>query len=144
MRVRLVLLAVCSVCALVVASGASAKQFKPGDLRMCSHHQCVAIMNQAVLDQLSAFYYTGAFSPPQTRSPHLGARTFQLRFADGYVTGVVAGARLNRFLSFGVNLGRFAPRRWYLFPKGVGLELRTLAASLRPLRLTRRLLAQSG
>jgi len=60
----------------------------------------------------------------------------QLRFRNGYVTGIVAGAQLDRFLSYGVNLGQFAKGRWYRFPALAAAELRRLASSLRPMRLT--------
>lgn len=143
MSKRLVALILCASAALLVASGATAKEFRPGDLRICSHRHCVAIRNKAVLKQLGAFYYFGKSSPPETRAPRLGARAFELRFTNGYVTGVVAAAKLDRFLSFGVNLGRFAPGQWYRFPRAVARELRTLAAPLEPLRVTRRLLARS-
>jgi hypothetical protein len=92
--------------------------------------------------RLGAFYYTGSSSPPETGTPRLGARAFELRFDNGYVTGVVAAAKLDRFLSFGVNLERFAAQG-YRLSKGVVQEPRRLAAPLEPLRVTRRLLARS-
>lgn len=143
MPVRLVALALGAAFALAVAAGASAKEFKPGDLRICSRRECVAIRDPRVLTRLGVFYYAGNSSPPEAPTPRLGARAFELRFSDGYVTGVVATAELNRFLSFGVVLGRFAPRQWYRFPKQVARELRRLAAPLEPLRVTRRMLAES-
>ena len=143
MRVKLVVGALGAVALLVVAPGASAKEFRPGDLRVCSRLRCVAIVSRPVLQQLGAFYYTGRSSPPEARAPRLGARAFELRFSDGYVTGVVAASELDRFLSFGVNLGRFAPGQWYRFPKAVARDVRMLAAPLEPLRLTRRMLARS-
>jgi hypothetical protein len=68
---------------------------------------------------------------------------FELRFRNGYVTGIVAATRLDRFLSYGVYLGRFTPGRWYRFPDKVARELRRLAAPLAPLRVTRSALAKS-
>jgi len=141
-RTKLVVLSLGVVSVLVVASDAAAKEFRPGSLRICSHHRCVAIRNPSVLDPLSAFFYTGP-RPAKVRAPHFGARAFQLRFENGYVTGVVATARLDRFLSYGVDLGRFAARQWYRLPTQVAQELRTLAARLKPLRVTSRLLARS-
>jgi hypothetical protein len=140
---RLVVLILGAAAALVVASGATAKEFRPGDLSICSHHRCVPITDQLVLNQLGAFYYTGETPPAKIRAPLLGAHAFQLRFSDGYVTGVVGGAKLNRFLSFGVNLGRFASGQWYRFPAAVAQELRSLAAPLEPLRVSRWMLARS-
>jgi len=141
--VKLVVLILGVVSALVVASGATAKEFRPGSLRICTHQRCVPIKNPRVLELLGAFFYTGRRSPAKIRSPQLGAPAFQIQFENGYVTGVVAGARLDRFLSYGVDLGRFAPRQWYLFPKRVAQEMKTLSAPLNPLRLTRRMVARS-
>jgi hypothetical protein len=129
---------------LVAASAAAAKEFRPGDLRICNRARCVAIRNRPVLTLLGAFYYTGRKAPPSAGAAHLGARAFELRFRNGYVTGIVATARLDRFLSYGVNLGRFAAGRWYRLPDRVARALRRLAAPLRPLRVTRRALARSG
>jgi hypothetical protein len=132
-----------AVAALVVTSTATAKEFRPGDLRICSHRHCVAITNRPVLKLLGAFYYSGQKSPPSVRAPHLGAPAFELRFRNGYVTGIVATPRLDRFLSYGVYLGRFARGTWYRFPASVAQELRRLAAPLSPLYVTRRALARS-
>jgi hypothetical protein len=68
---------------------------------------------------------------------------YELRFRNGYVTGIVATARLDRFLSYGVFLGRFARDRWYAVPHNMSSEFRRLTVGLRPLRLTRAALAKS-
>jgi hypothetical protein len=73
----------------------------------------------------------------------MGARAFELRFPNGYATGIVAGAKLDRFLSYGVNLGRFRRGVWYRIPRVLSAELRRLAAPLRPLRVSRATLAKS-
>jgi hypothetical protein len=124
---------------LVLSQAASArtlKQFGPGDVRACGVHRCIAIQSQPVLDSLATFYY-GRPAPtrtvrPKTRSPYL-----RLVYKDGYVTGVAAGSRFTRFLSFGVNLGQFAARKWYRVPAPVAAELRLLAQRLSPGRLPR-------
>jgi hypothetical protein len=67
----------------------------------------------------------------------------QLRFTNGYVTGVVAGRRLDRFLSYGVNLDRFFGGTWYRVPRAAAAALRRLAAGLPPLRLTPAAFARS-
>lgn len=133
----------CTAAALVAVPAATAKDFRPGDLRICGKERCVAITNRPVLSLLGTFYYAGRKSPPPARAPHLGARAFELRFRNGYATGIVATAELDRFLSYGVNLGRFASGRWYRLPDRVARELRRLAAPLEPLRVTRRALARS-
>ena len=55
------------------------------------------------------------------RARTLGAPSFELRFDNDYVTGIVATARLDRFLSYGVNTGRFEAGRWYrVYPRPPG------------------------
>jgi hypothetical protein len=121
---------------------ASAKDFGPGDLRVCNATRCVAIVNPEVLPQLRAFYYSGP-SLARARRPVLGAPYYELRFRNGYVTGIIATRRLDRFLSYGVHLGRFARGSWYAVPRQLSHELRQRAASLRPLHVTRAALAKS-
>jgi hypothetical protein len=141
-RIFLILLA---FVALVAVPAASAKNFAPGDLRLCSGHRCVAIRNRAALELLSHFYYASSDrEPARALAPHRGAAAYELRFDNGYVTGVVATAKLDRFLSYGVNTGRFAPQRWYRVPAAAAAELRRLAGRLRPLRVTPALVARSG
>jgi hypothetical protein len=127
---------------LLLASVAQAKEFRPGDLRVCNAKRCVMITNQAALDSLSALYYSQA---PLTGAvaPSVGVPFFQLKFDNGYVTGVVATTRLDRFLSYGVNLGRFHRGKWYRVPAVAAHELRKLTADLKPLRLTHAALARS-
>jgi hypothetical protein len=132
-EVRLLPLALAAL--LAAASPAVAKDMRPGDLRVCNQSHCVAIRNQAALDAISRFYY-GSPAPRVAARAANGARMFQLRFRNGYVTGIVAGAQLDRFLSYGVNLDQFAKGRWYRVPAIAAAELRRLTKSLRPLRLT--------
>jgi hypothetical protein len=131
-----------AVLGLLVLPPASAKDFHPGDLRVCNSTHCVAIVNREDLPELGSFYYDSG-SPARVRRPKLGAPYYQLRFRNGYVTGIVATRRLDRFLSYGVNLNRFARSSWYAVPQQMSSELRRLTAGLRPLRLTRAALAKS-
>lgn len=121
--------------ALIAASGSAAKEFGPGDLRACNATRCVPVTNPAALQSLFRLYYAG---PPLTAvpRPHWGAPAFELRFRNGYVTGVVGGATLDRFLSFGVHLERFRRGTWYRMYPRAAAELRGLTVSLEPLRLT--------
>jgi hypothetical protein len=127
---------------LLVVPSASAKDFGPGDLRVCNAMRCVPIVNRDVLPQLGRFYYSGGPLAHVARPP-LGTPYFQLRFDNGYVTGIVAARALDRFLSYGVHLERFTRDTWYAVPKRLSAELRRLTAGLRPLRLTRAALAKS-
>ena len=140
MRTRSLVLGV--VLAVLAAPSASAKDFGPGDLRVCNPTRCVAIVNPKVLPLLGPFYYSGP-SPTRISRPALGAPSYELRFRNGYATGIVATRGLDRFLSYGVHLGRFARGTWYAVPRELAEELRQLAANLRPLRVTRAALEKS-
>ena len=131
-----------SMVALIVVPSASAKEFGPGDLRVCNAVRCVAIVNRDALPHIGSFLYSGG-RPAVVARPALGTPYYQLRFKNDYVAGIVATRRLNRFLSYGVHIGRFAPDRWYAVPPRLAQELRRLTATLRPLGLTRAALARS-
>jgi hypothetical protein len=139
---RTMLLGVLAAAALLVLPSASAKDFGPGDLRVCNATRCVPIVNRNVLPLLGSFYYSG---PPVRHIPRaaLGVPYYQLRFSNNYVTGIVATRRLDRFLSYGVHLERFARDQWYSVPRALSQEFRRLTIGLRPLRLTRAALARS-
>ncbi|HKP19158.1 MAG TPA: hypothetical protein VJT84_11810 [Gaiellaceae bacterium] len=153
------LLALIAALALLAAATAAAKDFEPADLRVCNADRCLALTNRDALEALSGFYYGGACAPAalkdgactedeRTPPAHVaavpvGAPAFQLRYRNGYVTGIVAGASLDRFLSYGVHVGWFARGRWYRVPARAAQELRRLTAGLTPMRVTRAALAKS-
>jgi hypothetical protein len=139
---RTLLVGLVALSALLVLPAASAKDFHPGDLRVCNSTHCVAVVNREELPELGSFYYGGA-TPARVRRRKLRAPYYELRFRNGYVTGIVAKQRLDRFLSYGVNLDRFARGEWYAVPRQMSSELRRLTVGLRPLRLTRAALAKS-
>jgi hypothetical protein len=139
--VRTVLLSLLAA-ALLVPTSASAKDFKPGDLRVCNRARCVPIVNRDVLPAIGSFYYTGP-CPARVRRPRLGVPYYELRYRNGYVTGIVATRRLDRFLTYGVIDQRFARDMWYAVPRKLSGELRRLTVDLRPLRLTRAALEKS-
>jgi len=139
---RYLLLGLVAASALFVLPSAAAKEFRPGDLRVCNAKRCVAIMKSGALERIGAFYY-GSYGLTPVRRPPLRVPYYELRFRNGYATGIVATARLDRFLSYGVNTGRFQARRWYGVPRRASAELRRLTHGLRPLRLSRAALARS-
>ena len=132
-----------AACALVVPPSVSAKDFKPGDLRVCNKTRCVAIVKRAVLPNLGSFYFTGP-CPARLRGPKLGAPYFELRLRNGYATGIVATKRLDRFLSYGVNEQRFAQDGWYAVPRILSRHLLRLTSGLRPMRVTQAALDKSA
>jgi hypothetical protein len=87
---RILVVGFVAASALLILPSASAKDFGPGDLRVCNATRCV-----------------------------------------------------DRFLSYGVHLERFARNRWYAVPRQLRHELRRLTVGLRPLRVTRAALAKS-
>ena len=124
------------VLALISVPTSAAKDFGPGDLRLCNTNRCAPIENRPALRLLAAFYY-GAHAPAVAPSPRLGARSFELRFTNGYVTGIVTTRNLDRFLSYGVYVGRFRRGTWYVIPACTAHGLRKAAGRLVPLPLTR-------
>ena len=128
---------------LAAVPAASAKGFEPGDLRVCNATRCKPVMYLPAVTALGELYYTSPRPPARAARPRLGAPAFELRFDNGYVTGIVATANLDRFLSYGVNLGRFGAGRWYRVPRQAAKQLRRLTAGLVPLRVTQASLARS-
>jgi hypothetical protein len=138
---RLVTLAA-ALAAGALTPSAAAKEFGPGDLRLCDAKRCVSITAPAVLPALSRFYYSDR--PPRIApSPRLGVPTLELRFENDYVTGIVGYRSFDRFLSYGVHLGYFKRDRWHAIPPRISAELRRLAATLEPIPLTRAALRRS-
>ena len=130
------------VVALIVAIGlltvpaGLAKDFRPGDLRACGRDRCVRLLDRDLLRSLARYYY-GQGSVVQAPRVQLGSPGFVLRTRNGYATGIVAGAKLGRFRSYGVICGRFERGRWYRVPPRAALALRRLTADLRPARVPR-------
>jgi hypothetical protein len=139
---RTVVASLAAVATLLVLPVASAKDFQPGTLRACNASRCVPIVKREVLPLLGAFYYHRPVAA-SVRRPRLGAPHYELRFDNGYVTGIVATRQLDRFLSYGVNMGHFERGRWYAVPPRAAANLRRLTVGLRPLGVTREALARS-
>ena len=99
------LLSIAAVCA-VLAPSAVAKDFRPGDLRVCGRDHCVPITNRHLLRILSSYYYGSGRAPRAARVPR-GAPGFELRFKNGYASGMIATKKLDRFQAYGFYCGRF-------------------------------------
>ena len=122
---------------LVCCSAATAKDFGPGDLRVCGAKRCVTIENRDALRSFSAFYYGDGRATVVGR-PRLGAPAFEIRFRNGSAAGIVASAKLDLARVYGLNCGRFRRGRWYRLPTRAAREVRRLTVRLTPLRVTRR------
>ena len=77
---------------LALAPGASAKEFTPGDLRICNTQRCVAVKSRPALQALFQLYYADP-SPDLAPRARLGARSYQLRYRNDYVTGISPAQR---------------------------------------------------
>jgi hypothetical protein len=117
-----------TVAVLAMTPSATAKDFTPGDVRLCGAARCVTVSERPVLRSLSSFIY-GSRRPTQVRAPRLGDPVLQVRFRNGYVAGLVGSPRLDRFRSHGVVCGRFRRGRWYLLPAALAHDLRRLAGT---------------
>lgn len=120
--------------ALIGVPAAVAKDFRPGDLRVCGRSQCMPIVNPRLLRILSNYYW-GPRRVARARPVHRGTPAFALRWRDGYASGLVAGADLVRFRGHGFFCGRFVRGKWYLFPAEATAALKKLTAGIRPLRV---------
>ena len=134
MRTRLLLTAALALGFLLSATvvPASAKEFRPGDLKRCNDQRCIVILDRSLLGGLSKFYF-GA-PAEAARKPRIGSPYLQISSSDGHVTGIVGTARLDRFRSGG--MGRFSSDAWYRVPASVARGLRALAAGMKPLIAT--------
>ena len=122
--------------ALLTTPAATAKDFGPGDLRICNQRRCVALRDQEVLRLWSAFIY-GSRKVVPLRPVRYGTPSFELQFRDGYVMGAVATARLDHFRSHGVICGRFRRGTWYRLPLRIVRELRRVTAGLQSMPVRR-------
>ena len=133
---RLVVATLIVAIGLLTVPAGLAKDFRPGDLRACGRDHCVRLVDSDLLHSLARYYY-GQASVVQAPRVQLGTPGYVLRFRNGYATGIVAGAKLGRFQSYGVICGRFERGRWYRVPPRAALALRRLTADLRPARVPR-------
>ena len=121
-------------CGLLAIPAAPAKDFGPGDLRVCGRSECVPIVSKRLLRILNAYYW-GPRRVVRAGPVRRGAPAFALRWRNGYVSGLVAGADLNRFRAHGFFCGRFVGGRWYRFPAKASIWLKKLTAALRPMHV---------
>jgi hypothetical protein len=132
--VRLALVLVAA--ALLAIPAAFAKDFQPGDLKICGRDHCVPIQDRKVLKVLSSLYW-GPGRPRRAQPVHAGARAFELRFGDDYASGMVASRGLDRFRAYGFYCGRFQRGKWYRVPARAVVAFLQLTKGLRPATVPR-------
>lgn len=117
---------------LAATSAASAKDFRPGDLRVCGAIHCRALGKT----QTSAFgtllYASGKVA--RAPEPPIGAPVIQVRTTDGPLGAVITATAIR---VHGLNCGRFRRGSWYRLPPALrhlttGLEAKRLRASVPP------------
>jgi hypothetical protein len=130
---------VLAVAAVVCASVALAKEWGPGDLRVCDAKQCRPIWDRGAARAFSNFYW-GDGRATRARAPRRSARAYALRFTDdGDPAGLVGGMRLDRALVYGLNCGKFKRGQWYRLPNRARQAVDRLATTLQPMRVPRQL-----
>jgi hypothetical protein len=88
---------------LLVVPAASAKEFRPGDLRLCGATQCRVVKDVRATRLFGDFLYgSGPVIPAPM--PRVGSPVFQVRFKDG-PAGVILNGTAARV--HGLNCGRF-------------------------------------
>ena len=113
--------------ALVAAAGASAKEIRPGDLRICGATQCRVVNDPG---QARAFgnLLWGSSRVVRAPTPRVGTPIFQLRFRDGPAGAIISATAIR---VHGLNCRRFQRGKWYRLPA----SLRGVTVWLKPKRL---------
>src|SRR5439155_20115606 len=119
-----------TACGLLAVPSAVAKDFGPGDLRVCGRHHCVSITNRHLLRILSDYYY-GSRRVPRASRVRLGAPGFELCYKNGYASGMGAGTMLKRFRVYGLYCLCFEWGSWFWFPSRSAYAVRTVSATTR-------------
>jgi hypothetical protein len=120
---------------LLGAATATAKDFEPGDLRVCNAAKCTAVFDRRALKIFSAFYY-GEGEVSRAPAPRIGSAAFRLKL-NASVAGIAATRRLDRVLVYGLNCGRFQRGVWYRLPRPAASAIRRVTAGLKPLHVSR-------
>lgn len=111
---------------IVVPVATWAKEFPPGDLRICGAKHCrtvTAAQSRGFSDLL-----WGDRPVARAPTPRVGSPVFQLRFKDGPVGAIITATSIR---VAGLNCGRFQRGKWYRLPR----RLRGLTRGLEPRRL---------
>jgi hypothetical protein len=113
--------------ALVLAVTASAKEIRPGDLRICGAVHC-RVVNDPVQVHAFADLLWGPSRVVRAPTPRVGSAIFQLRFKDRPAGAIISATAIR---VHGLFCGRFQRGKWYRLPG----SLRGLTAGLKPKRL---------
>jgi hypothetical protein len=90
---------------------AAAKEFPPGELRVCGAKQC-----RVVTDGQSRAFSALLWGDGRARrapTPRIGSPIYQLRFENGRAGAVINATAIR---VHGLNCGRFERGKWYRLP----------------------------
>jgi hypothetical protein len=113
--------------ALALAATASAKEIRPGDLRICGAAHCRVVKDPGQARAFSDLLW-GPSRVVRAPTPPVGSPIFQLRFRDGPAGAIISATAIR---VHGLICGRFQRGKWYRLPG----SLRGLTAGLKPKRL---------
>jgi hypothetical protein len=113
--------------ALVLAATASAKEIRPGDLRICGAAHCRVVEDPGQARAFSDLLW-GPSRVVRAPTPPVGSPIFQLRFRDGPAGAIISATAIR---VHGLICGRFQRGKWYRLPA----SLRGVTVGLKPKRL---------
>jgi hypothetical protein len=113
--------------ALVVAASASAKEIRPGDLRICGAAHCRVVNDRGQARAFSDLIW-GPSRVVRAPTPPVGSPIFQLRFRDAPAGAIISATAIR---IHGLICDRFQRGKWYRLPA----SLRGVTVGLKPKRL---------
>jgi hypothetical protein len=117
---------------LVLSATASAKDIRPGELRICGLRHCHAVKDPAQAHAFANLLW-GQSRLARAPTPTTGSSVYQLRFRE-WSGPAVAIINTSAIRVHGLNCGRFQRGKWYRLPA----RLRGLTKGLPPKRLSAR------
>ena len=115
------------VIGLVGVGAASAKEIRPGDLRVCGASRCHTVTEPRQARAFSSLLW-GESRVIRAPTPRVGSPVFELRFDDGPAGAIINASAIR---VHGLRCGRFERGTWYRLPK----TLRGLTRGLEPKHL---------
>jgi hypothetical protein len=120
------------VLSLVASAATSAKENRPGELRICGLSQCHAVNDPARARAFAELLW-GQSRVARASMPPTGSPVFQVRFRD-WPGAAVALITRTAIRVHGLNCERFQRGEWYRLPT----RLRGMTSGLEPRRLRAR------
>lgn len=113
---------------LAACLAASAKEIRPGELRVCGSKHCRVVKSPVQSRAFSSLLW-GEGRVRRAPTPRVGSAVFQLRFERGPAGAIITATSIR---VAGLNCGRFQRGKWYRLPR----NLTGLTVGLAPRRLS--------